>query len=49
MEIHHEKDRDREIVRDKLKVLGFVEKAGENKNEQDKHFVHFFENKKWKQ
>jgi FkbM family methyltransferase len=46
MEIHHEKGRDREIVRNKLKELGFIEKSGENKNEQDKHYVHFFENEK---
>jgi Methyltransferase FkbM domain len=49
MEIHHENDRDREIVRDKLKELGFIEKDGENKNEHNKHYVHFFINEKWKQ
>lgn len=43
MEIHHQKDRDRKIVREKLKSLGFVEKHGGMKNQIDRHYVHFFE------
>jgi FkbM family methyltransferase len=46
MEIHHEKDRNRQTIREKLKSLGFTEKDGEIKNEQNKHYVHLFENLK---
>lgn len=45
IEIHHEKERPRRKILEKLEKLGFIEKNGENKNEPDLHYVHFFENK----
>lgn len=43
MEIHHEKERPREVVLRKLKEFGFSEIDGETKDDE-KHHVHFFEN-----
>lgn len=45
MEIHNEKDRPRDEVLKKISDIGFIEKDGENKNESNKHYVHFFVNK----
>ena len=43
MEIHHEKDRKRDFVLNKLSELNFKEIKGENKKD-DQHYVHLFEN-----
>lgn len=45
IEIHHEKEKPREEIIEKLGELGFIEKNGENKNEPNLHYVHFFVNK----
>lgn len=44
IEIHHESDRSREVVREKLKETGFEEIEGEDKSDNF-HHVHFFINK----
>lgn len=44
MEIHHEKNRRRELIQEKLKELGFEEFNAEEKLDET-NYVHFFENK----
>lgn len=44
IEIHHEKNRPRDAVRNRLKNLGFTEIKGEEKNKENAHYVHFFRN-----
>ena len=43
IEIHHDKDHDRNILRSRLSSLGFAERDADEKND-DKHHVHLFVN-----
>jgi FkbM family methyltransferase len=45
MEIHHDKNRDRSAVMQKLNSLGFEEINGEDKRDDERHYVHFFINR----
>lgn len=45
MEIHHDKNRDRNAVLQKLNALGFDEINGEGKRDAEYHYVHFFINR----
>lgn len=45
LEIHHEKERRREIVLSQIKKLGFSEIDGKEKK-AERHYVHFFKNEK---
>jgi hypothetical protein len=45
MEIHHNKNHNRNTVLQKLDALGFEEIKGEDKQRDDYHYVHFFINR----
>jgi len=44
IEIHHEAERRREVVIEALRNKGFIEIDGQNKNDENLHYVHIFRN-----